>query len=152
MLYFFYIILLIVPWIIWWKTVDRTRTLEVLIFGLLLATIVVLLDTTGVHNHWWIYHTKMVRIVPHFIPMDYSVLPVGYMLTYQFFGSWKRYIIASIVLASIGAFIIEPFFVYLDIYKQLKWSHYYSFVVYILIAIVLKFTIVRINHLNHRDS
>ncbi|WP_443142223.1 CBO0543 family protein [Pseudalkalibacillus sp. R45] len=123
--------------------------MEILIFGLLLSTIVILLDTTGVNNEWWRYNSKLFRIVPHFIPMDYSVLPVGYMITYQFFGSWKRYIIASIVLSSIGAFIIEPLFIYLDVYEQLKWSHFYSFVIYILIAIVLKFTIERINHLNH---
>ncbi|WP_221564495.1 CBO0543 family protein [Alkalihalobacillus sp. TS-13] len=144
--------LLIVPWIIWWKTVDRNRLMEILTFGLLLSTIVVLLDTTGIHNQWWIYNSKLVQIIPHLIPMDYSVLPVGYMLTYQFFGSWRRYILAAIVLSAIGAFIIEPFFVYLDIYEQLKWRHFYSFVIYILIAIVIKFTIEQINHLNHGDS
>ncbi|WP_408011048.1 CBO0543 family protein [Pseudalkalibacillus sp. A8] len=134
----FCLLLLIVPWLIWWKFCDRSRLFEVLTFGLLLSSIVVFIDTMGVYQGWWKYHEKLFNQVPHFVPMDYAALPVGYMITYQFVRTWKHYILAGVILSGTGAFIIEPIFIHIGLYEPLRWNHMNSFIIYFLIAVVLK--------------
>ncbi len=138
------LLLFILPWVIWWKVFDRTRIFEVLTFGSLVSIIAVFIDTMGVHNGWWVYHEKLFDQVPHFVPMDYAALPVGYMITYQMVHTWKHYILAAFLLSGTGAFIIEPLFIHLRFYEQLNWSHMYSFIIYFLIAVVLKFLLERL--------
>ena len=135
----------ILPWILWWRYVDKNRLKEIVLFGSLLMLLVGLMDDIGVTAHFWSYPHKLVQIVPRLVSIDYGILIVAHMSIYQFFGKWKSFIIVNLIMASIFTFIFEPLTVWLDIYKLDHWKYIYSLPIYVAKAVFVKWLIQRIN-------
>lgn len=132
------IVILILPWVIWWKLVDKKRLLEIIIYGLIVSTFVTLLDEVGCQLNLWEYRYDIEPLFPRLIPMNFTMLPIAYMLIYQYFRKWKSFIIVNILAALFYAFIGESVFEFLDIYELLHWRNIYSFPIYIVLAIMSK--------------
>lgn len=100
---------LVVPWVIWAKLVKRDMILEILLFGTIIIITTTLLDIVGLQYRFWDYPISFLPIIPRAFPFDFSLVPVAYMLLYQYFRSWKYFVIAQIIMALSFAFIGEPF-------------------------------------------
>ncbi|WP_145947246.1 CBO0543 family protein [Paenibacillus sp. Y412MC10] len=135
------LVLLIVPWIVWWKMVDKSRLKDILLYGFALTIIIVLLDDIGRGLGLWSYPHQVFRLIPRLSSIDYSVLPVIHMLIYQYFRSWKSFFVANVILALGAAFIAEPLFVWIDIYDMDHWKSIYSFPLYIAKACFVKWSL-----------
>lgn len=133
--WWFLVSITIVPWVIWWKLVDKKRVIEILLYGTLISVYSILLDDIGSHFLLWIYQFQLVPISPRLNPIDLSIMPVTYMLVYQFLKKWKSFLIAQTVLAFGAAFIAEPLFSKMKIYHILNWKLIYSFIIYLLLGI-----------------
>ncbi|MDR4947090.1 CBO0543 family protein [Neobacillus cucumis] len=142
------LIIFILPWIVWWRYVDKNRLKEIVLFGCLLMHLVGLLDDIGVTAHLWSYPYKLVQAIPRLAPIDYGILIVAHMTVYQFFGKWKSFIIVNLVMATIFTFIFEPFTVWIDIYKLDNWKYIYSLPIYVAKAVFVKWLVQRINLIN----
>ncbi len=135
------LIALIVPWIIWWKFVDRKRIFRILLYGALLMNLVIMLDDLGVENHLWSYPYQLVPMMPRLVAIDQGIIVVFHMFLYQYFGKWKTFILANAILAFVFSFIFEPLTVWLGIYEMENWRYMYSFPIYILKAILIKWLV-----------
>lgn len=129
---------LIVPWFIWFKFVDRGRMLEILLFGTITIIFTLILDGTGNDFGFWVYPTELIPIAPEAFEFDISMVPVGFMLIYQYFSTWKSFVIALVSFSAIYAFIGEPLCHLLEVVYYIKWTFFYSFVYYITIGILIK--------------
>lgn len=132
------LVIFIVPWIIWWKFVDKKRLMEILLQGITVAHLVFVLDAIGKESGLWGYEHNLEPLFNRFLPVDASALPVFYMLIYQYFPKWRLFIIVHVLFAGIFAFIFEPLAVWLDIYQPHHWKFIYSFPIYIFIPIFMK--------------
>ncbi|KAA0545384.1 hypothetical protein FZW96_18625 [Bacillus sp. BGMRC 2118] len=132
------VILMLLPWAIFFYLVNRKSLIEILFYGSLISSLTVLLDDIGVELQLWSYKYQFVKLIPRLNPVDYCILPVFYMLIYQYFRSWKSFISAMIIFSAFASFIAEPLFIWLDIYIPTKWEHWYSFPCYILLGIFVK--------------
>ncbi len=130
--------LLTIPWIIWWKVVDKRRLLEIFIYGLLISIAATTLDEIGCQLNLWEYRYDVEPLFPRLVSMNFTMLPIAYMLIYQYFPEWKTFIYANIVWSAIAAFIGEPVFIMLGIYELLIWKSIYSFPIYFILAIIIK--------------
>ncbi|MCT2535986.1 hypothetical protein NC661_08690 [Aquibacillus koreensis] len=130
---------LIIPWFMWWFLVDREKLKQIWLFGSLMSILIYLLDGIGTELNLWSYPYQLLNFIPMLNPVDLSVLPVFHMLIYQYFSKWKNYIIANIITAILYAYLAEPLFVKLDIYKLTNWKYSYSIPIYILKAIFIKY-------------
>lgn len=81
---------------------------------------------------------------PEIIEIHNIMMPILYMMLYQYFRQWKTFLIAAAINAILFAFILEPLIVWLQIYKLYKWKYIYSVVPYFIIAVVLKWVINKI--------
>jgi hypothetical protein len=142
--WWFLLSLLIIPWIIWWIMVDKSRIKQIWLYGALMSILIIYLDDIGSELNLWNYPIKLINIVPRLNPIDISVLPVMQMLIYQFFPKWKTFIIANIIISLFNSYIAEPFFVKLNIYELTNWKHSYSVPIYILKAIVIKYLLEKV--------
>jgi len=132
------LLVFIAPWIVWWKLVDKSRTGEILSYGLLVSLLSATLDETGIALHLWTYTKTLLPLCLQMKPPNISLLPVLYMLIYQYFPRWKSFIIAGTVMAAALAFLGEPFLIWFGIYQVFTWKHIYSFPLYIALAAGLK--------------
>lgn len=147
------LLLTIIPWFLWWKAVDKKRIIEILFYGSLISIYSILLDEIGSYFSLWIYKYQLVPISPRLNPIDLTVMPITYMFVYQFLKKWKSFLIAQLILAFGAAFIAEPVFIWLGIYKPLNWQLYYSFIIYFALGVYNKWWVGRlikkqIKHLN----
>jgi hypothetical protein len=135
------LIVLILPWVIWSRYVERKRRKEILLFGALLIILVGLLDELGISLNLWSYPYKLTNLIPRLTAIDYGMIIVAHMFIYQYFREWKSFIIANMILAAIFTFIAEPITVWLGIYKLDNWEYIYSFPIYILKTALIKWIV-----------
>lgn len=138
----------ILPWVVWLAIVDHERIAEIYCYGITIMFITTLLDTIGSVQGLWAYPIKIIPSMPELEPIDWGILPVTYMLIYQFFPRWKEFIIVQIITAILYSFVGEPFLVkILKVYLILNWKSIYSFPIYLLLAIITRILIKYLFHM-----
>lgn len=134
--------LLITPWMIWWRLANRKMLLPLLLYGMVVALESILLDLALANSIAWGYPKRLLDFFsPILLPYDLTVLPVIFMLLYQYFSSWKGFIISQIITAALFSFVVEPLLEWMEIYQTYTWNSLYSFPLYILVAIIPKLII-----------
>ncbi|CAM4016900.1 CBO0543 family protein [Mesobacillus thioparans] len=136
--WWFLVILSIVPAIIWWLKVDKTKLIENTAFGLFYGVTAIFLDSIGSNAMVWTYPVRLTPYLnPQLYPYDVGVVIIPFMLVYQRFStSFKQFFIATGLLSAFLAFLAEPFMVHLGIYKEFTWKHIYSFPIYWLLGLM----------------
>lgn len=123
---------------IWCKVVDKGRLYEIVLYAAVIIVITLVLDELGEELTLWDYPYDLFPLFPPMFSVDLASLPIIYSLIYQRFRTWKSFIIASLVMAVIFCFIMEPLLVLLGVYQMLKWKSYYGFPIYFLMGIGTK--------------
>ncbi|WP_371364217.1 hypothetical protein SRRS_50280 [Sporomusa rhizae] len=140
----------IIPWIVWWKLVDKERFISIVIVGLVVSFISSAIDEIGCMLVLWEYPYKIVPLFPRIIPADYAFLPVSYMLIYQYFRDWKSFFWVSFAQAIIFGLIFEPLLVKMNLYVMINWYHSYSVPLYLLMAIFTKWFVTIVFNIQHQ--
>nr|WP_092069274.1 CBO0543 family protein [Dendrosporobacter quercicolus]NSL47416.1 hypothetical protein [Dendrosporobacter quercicolus DSM 1736]SDL88571.1 hypothetical protein SAMN04488502_1011090 [Dendrosporobacter quercicolus] len=136
-------ILLIAHWFIWYKLVDKKRIVELVLFGVIIMVFTITLDEIGFVLSLWRYPVGVIPILPRLTSIDYTMLPIIFMLVYQYFPAWKNFFWALVVLSTVFSFVAEPIVVHLGFYVLIKWLYWYSFPIYIVMGLLARW-IVRI--------
>lgn len=136
--WWFLLISATLPWYIWWKLVDKKRIFEIFSYGLVWGIFSVLFDVVGADFILWGYPDKLLPNIPPLLPADLTVIPVSYMLAYQYCSSWKAFSIVNVLLAALFSYVIEPIFKLFNFIELHKWNHTYSFIGFIICTIAIK--------------
>lgn len=120
------------------RFIDRRRLFELMTVGGIVIAISTLLDVILIQFGFTAYPTSITPLSPSFFVSTYIVLPVIYMLVYQFFSTWKNYMIATIIISVTLAFIVENLLRWVNVYEYIKWNSVYSLIAYIGIALIVK--------------
>ncbi|WP_371364927.1 hypothetical protein SRRS_54200 [Sporomusa rhizae] len=102
------------------------------------------LEQVGFEHGIWSYPYKLLPEGAIVAYIDVSPLSVIYMLEYQYFPRWKKFIKAVIVTALVFAFIFEPILELIGLYLPLSWYHYYGVPIYILLPILMRLAVEKV--------
>jgi hypothetical protein len=138
------VILFVVPWIILIRLIERKRIIEILLFGTITSHFTIYLDDVGKELMFWVYPIELTPFAHRADPFDVTMLPIAYMLIYQYFKTWKSFSIALINMALFFAFIGEPFAHWTELTYYLKWKYIYSFFFYFLTGILVRWFVVKL--------
>ncbi|ACV63003.1 hypothetical protein Dtox_2182 [Desulfofarcimen acetoxidans DSM 771] len=136
--------LLIFSVYVWWKIVDKTRLAEISLYAALTTIVTLGLVEIGEELILWDYPTDIIPIFPPLTSLNLASLPIIFSLIYQYFGTWSSFLLASLGVAAILCFILEPIMVWGGLYQLLKWKHFYGLPVYTIIAICIRLVLIRI--------
>lgn len=150
--WWFLLTLTVVIWIIWIVLVDKKRLHNILLIGLLTSLIAFFLDDIGYSMALWNYSYSLVPYTSIQIPIDLAIIPVFYMLLYQYFRKWKSYLIALTLITLFAVFVVEAFFIEIGIYVPLRWELWYAAPIYFLIGIFVKSLIDKIEKRSEEQS
>jgi hypothetical protein len=128
----------------WCKLVDKSRLPEVTLHAGLTAIITLILDEMGEELTLWEYPADIIAIFPPLSAVDLASLPMIYSLIYQYCKTWKTFLWATLLMATVFCFILEPLLVWSDFYLLLKWKYYYGFPIYITMAIFIRWMVLKI--------
>ncbi len=126
--------------IVWLIILDKKKIFEIIAYGLMVATVATMADTIGDFFTLWRYPTMFIPIPP-MVEIHSLQMPIIYMIIYQYFNTWKSFLLAAAINAFAFAFILEPLLVWLGMYEPNHWKYIYSLVPYFAIAVVLKWII-----------
>lgn len=135
---------------IWWKLVDKNRFHEIALVGFVTMVLTIFSDSFGLDMVLWAYPTQLYELVKSVSVIELVVMAISYMLMYQYFSNWKKYITALIIFASLGAFVGIPVAVWFGFYKLIKWRYVYSFIIFICLGISIKFIVSKIIDIQER--
>lgn len=150
--WWFLLIITIVLWIIWIVLVDKKRINNILLIGLLTSLIAFLLDNIGYSMALWNYPYYLTPFTSTQIPINLAIIPVFYMLLYQYLRKWKSYLVALTLITLFAVFVVEAFFIKIGIYVPLRWEIWYAVPIYILIGILVKSLIDKIEKRSEEQS
>ena len=137
-IWWFMLISVIILWFAWWKLVNKSKLLEIVTYGLFITLISSMLDIIGTEDILWGYPNMLIPLAPPLLFADFCVIPIIYMLIYQYFTTWKSFIIISTISGFLNAYVCEPIAISLQIYQMNNWKHIYSFPIYIIIGLLFK--------------
>ncbi|KKI89413.1 hypothetical protein WQ54_26465 [Bacillus sp. SA1-12] len=99
------IALLIIPLVLLYFTVDRRRIFEVFFFGYTVHILWTYLDLALEKYHFFNHTYFLTPVLPFALNMNASVLPVGFLLIYQYCtNNNKNFYLYSILISVIFAF------------------------------------------------
>jgi len=122
--------LLVLPWVIWAKIRDKKDTVRQLFVILFVIIITSTMDNIGAYYGCWYYMYKVIPPCYIGFVFDYSLFPIGIILTLQFNLKLNIYI-KTVIFSLICAFIGEPFFIWIGMYHCVCWKCWYSSIIYI---------------------
>ncbi|MBD1378915.1 CBO0543 family protein [Metabacillus arenae] len=134
--WWFCVILAVIPWVFWWKFRIKESTNRLLLGAFSIISISMFLDSIGAELGLWDYRYEPIPFLPSFLPWDLSLLPVIFLVLVQIKPNISP-VLKAIFYSVISAFIGEPFFEWLGFYKLIRWNHFYSFPIYILIFLIV---------------
>ncbi|WP_238392329.1 CBO0543 family protein [Paenibacillus antri] len=141
----------ILPWVVWLKFfIDRKRVFEILTCGFLVGTFAVALDGIGVDLMLWAYPDKVLPMFPPLFPADLTVIPVSFMVIYQYTKTWKTYLLANLALAAFYAYLVESLFVVWEMFQLIRWTHTYSFLGFVLLGSINRWVMLKFAKLSER--
>ncbi|WP_075981376.1 CBO0543 family protein [Bacillus massilinigeriensis] len=144
--WFLLIVILIIPWIIWMKFHEKSRTFELLLFGTLTMITAANLDSIGEDLAFWGYPVELIPAGHNAFPFNFGIVPVAFMLLHQYSSNWKSFSIGLFILAVLFAYVGEPFSQYIGVYKLFKWKFTYSFFYYIINGLLLRLFVIIIKY------
>ncbi|MER7683261.1 MULTISPECIES: CBO0543 family protein [Bacillati] len=131
----------LIPLIILIKKIDKSNIFLIGFFGYCIHIATLYSNLLAVNLGLWNYPIQLIPTMPSF-SLDSSLIPVTYMLAYQ----WtmiknKNYYITIFVVSAFFSFIFEPLIVKLGMLKMYgEITHVHTFFVYIFIGLFAKFT------------
>jgi len=128
----------IILWGVWIRLVDRRHLHIIILVGFMTSMLAILLDDFGLSLVLWIYPYMLTPLTGRLNVVDLAIIPVVYMLLYQYAKRWKTYLINLFLLCLFAGFVAEPVFEKLNLYITLKWEHWYSIPIYFMIGIFVK--------------
>ncbi|MEH6993746.1 CBO0543 family protein [Neobacillus drentensis] len=138
--FWFHVIMFVTPLIILLFAMDWKRALQLGFYGFNVHVWFGYFDDFGATQALWTYPYKMVPFVAHSLGMDASLVPVLFILVYQWTTKHnKNYYIYTLLLSLFLSFILKPIFVMHHLFKFNSWANYFHlFLTYIVIIVLSK--------------
>lgn len=142
--WWFLIFVTVFVWIVWAILVDKKNLNRILLVGLFTSLTAVVLDDIGLSLVFWFYPYQIAFFTNQLYPVDIAIIPVFYMLLYQYRTTWVSYLLTLVLLLLFAVIVAEPLFAKMDIYMLIRWEHLYSIPFYMLIGIFVKWLVDRL--------
>jgi hypothetical protein len=138
--YWLMVSFLIVPLIYLFFKIDKSKIFFMGFYGYSIHIFFSYIDLFGKNLGLWNYPFPVIPIIPG-ISIDSSLIPVTFMLVYQWTLNYKKnYYVYTIITAAILSFIFKPLLVALGLFKMYgNINYFHLFVCYLIVIILAKF-------------
>lgn len=134
------VLMFIIPLVILYFFIDRKRAFLLGFFGYSHHIIAIYFDGFATRYVFWEYPYKFIPFLPNNIGLDTSLIPVVYILLYQWLlKNGKNYYLYAIIVSAIFSFVLKPILVTFDLVQLSKGTTFFHlFLVYLLGAVLAK--------------
>lgn len=119
------VVLVMLSYLVCFSRFDKRRLSKIFLFGSLLTVGAVVYETVGVNFVLWFCSTPVFPIVPCLFVPYLTVLPVYYMLIFQYTTTWRQFSLWNLIAVSVYSFVLLPVFIYFKISEMDNWQPVY---------------------------
>lgn len=121
--------MLVFLYVVWWRFVDKSRLVEIMLFGSFISVSAAVVDIWGVTTAHWQYNIRLLPLLPAPFPFDFTAVPILLMLTYQYNRTWGSYLAWSAAVAALFSFGVGPLLQATGVSSIFNWRLGYFFVI-----------------------
>jgi hypothetical protein len=132
------LMLILLPWTIWLIVRKKDSTDRLLYAGFASILLSSYMDMLGVVLGLWSYPYSVFPLMPSYIPLDCSTVPVATMLFIQLFPKVKPFY-KALLYGAVGGFGFEPLLSWTGLYNRQQWKSIYSFPILVLIYLICNY-------------
>ncbi|MFB5191643.1 CBO0543 family protein [Alicyclobacillus fastidiosus] len=149
--FWFNCFILIAPLTVLYVQLDRRKALLIGFYGFNVHIWFGLIDAFGSGRALWTYPYKIFPFLPISFALDVSLVPVVYMLVYQWtINHEKNYYLYATLTSAAFAFVLKPVFSVLQLFHLYRWMNYfYLFLGYVVVMLVSKLITDLFLHFEH---
>ncbi|PLR79661.1 hypothetical protein CVD25_00635 [Bacillus canaveralius] len=131
---------LLIPLIVLYFFIDKRKALLIGFYGFNVHVWFTYIDIIGGERAYWFYPYKVFPILPTGFALDVALVPVAYMLVYQWTLKHKKnYYLYILALCAVLAFVFKPLLVSLDLFELNRGANYFHlFLGYAIVAVISK--------------
>lgn len=104
---------------------DKRRLSKLFLFGSLLTVGASVYETIGVNFLLWVCATPILPIIPCLFVPYLTILPVYYMLIFQYTTTWRQFSLWNLIAVSIFSLVLIPSFAHFRIVRLDNWYAVY---------------------------
>ncbi len=132
------LLMLFIPLVVLFFKIDRSKIFQLGFFGYSIHVLAAYTDALGIRKNWWDYPYVVFPQLPGSIGIDASLIPVYFILLYQWcLNKNKNYWVYGTLSAFGFTFIFKPLLVWLNVF-QLYTSWFNLLLAYLLVTYVAK--------------
>ncbi|MPM60647.1 hypothetical protein SDC9_107499 [bioreactor metagenome] len=136
--WWFIALIIAATYAIWWKFTDKRRVIELLLFGSFIAVSRVIFDDWGITSGRWTYVIDLVPLGISLFLNDLTIVPLSYMLAYQYSPTWSRFLVIIVILQGAISFALLPLLSMMGILVIHNWHVAYTFGFMIATAVTMR--------------
>ncbi len=123
--------LLVLPLIALIFLMDRKRAFQIGFYGFAIHSISIYIDLYATTHRMWAYPYKVFSFPPSSFSLDAALIPVAYMLLYQWTPrKWWHYYASLLALAAVFAFGLKPLLSKVGLFQLQESSYWTLFLLY----------------------
>jgi hypothetical protein len=146
------LVILSVPLIILIFTIDKRQVFRIGFYGLVIHVFALYSDLYGTTHSMWAYPYKVFPFPPASFGLDASLIPVSYMLVYQWtYNRKKNYYLYIVMVAVVFSFLLKPLFSAFGFFQLLQSSYLQLFMFYLIGGLVGKWLTDLFNYAHSRS-
>jgi hypothetical protein len=132
------VFMLIVPLIVVYVAIDKNKVFQIGFYGFNIHTWFTYSDAIAMRTAHVTYPFQAIPVLPVNFALDASLVPVSFMLLYQWcINHNKNVFLYGVVLSAFFSFIFKPLLVFINLMQMNKGMNYfYLFLNYLLILIL----------------
>jgi hypothetical protein len=119
------VVLVMLSYLLCFSRFDKRRLSKIFLFGSLLTVGAAVYETVGVNFVLWFCSTPVFPIVPCLFVPYLTILPVYYMLIFQYTTTWRQFSLWNLIAISVYSFVLLPIFIYFKISEMDNWQPVY---------------------------
>ena len=135
------IAVILLSYYICFRLLDKRRLTQLLLYGSLMTVSITIIDIFATQFGFWTFLIRVLPIVPSVLFFDYTIIPLYYMLVYQYSSTWRRFAAWNAVLAGIISFIFFPLLTALKLFKLDNWRYIYFFPLIYILAFICRWVV-----------
>jgi hypothetical protein len=134
------VLLFVLPLIVLFFAIDKRKALLLGFYGYNVHVFFTYVDAIGANMIKWFYPYKIFPILASSVSLDVSLVPITYMLIYQFtLNREKNYYVFMILLSSVFAFVFKPLLVAIGLFEMGIGTNYFTlFICYVVVGLIAK--------------
>ncbi|MCT2537078.1 hypothetical protein NC661_06095 [Aquibacillus koreensis] len=136
------VLMLVVPLVLIYFKIDRTKAFQIGFYGFNIHTWFTYSDAIAMRTGYVYYPFQAIPIMPVNFALDASLVPVTFMLVYQWcINNDKNVLLYGIVTSAVFSFVVKPVMVVWDLIQLDNGMNYFylflNYLAILLLAIVL---------------